>query len=272
MISSANAYEIEQFNLIQKYNAQEPSVIQKGVSTLLKPVTWVVQKVVPNKVIEGVIIACNSLGDSLADADDIKRDGGVDAIVDLKTKSLELSDKLADSVHNWALGLATAEGGATGTFGLLGMAADIPALITLAYRTIYKIALCYGYENHNRSEEQFANTIMAMASASTISEKVSAQITLKELNTIIAKQTWKKMAENAANNQFSKESVVLTIKALAKQINVNITKRTAMKAIPIVGGGIGAAMNAAYIQDIAWAARRAYQQRWLSENGKIVEN
>lgn len=39
-----------------------------------------------------------------------------------------------------------------------------------------------------------------------------------------------------------------------------------MQAIPVVGAGVGAAMNAKYINDIAWAARRTFQERWLRDN------
>lgn len=33
---------------------------------------------------------------------------------------------------------------------------------------------------------------------------------------------------------------------------------------------MGAALNASFINDIAWAARRSYQRRWLEEN-KVIE-
>ena len=46
----------------------------------------------------------------LTDEDDILRDGGVSYIEELRHKDLRLSDKLADEVHNWAIGTA-AEGG-----------------------------------------------------------------------------------------------------------------------------------------------------------------
>ena len=61
-------------------------------------------------------------------------------------------------------------------------------------------------------------------------------------------------------------SACITIRNLSNQIGINITKRKAMQAIPVVGAGVGAAMNAKYINDIAWAARRTFQERWLRDN------
>ena len=46
-------------------------------------------------------------------------------------------------------------------------------------------------------------------------------------------------------------------------------KRAAMKVIPVIGGVVGGAVNGAFIRDIGWAARRAFQERWLKENKKI---
>ena len=45
----------------------------------------------------------------------------------------------------------------------------------------------------------------------------------------------------------------------------------AKQAIPVVGVGVGAAMNAKYLNDIAWAARRSFQERWLRDNGLLID-
>ena len=43
-----------------------------------------------------------------------------------------------------------------------------------------------------------------------------------------------------------------------------------MQVIPIVGAGVGAAMNGSFIRDIGYAARRQFQERWLVDNGKLI--
>jgi hypothetical protein len=76
--------------------------------------------------------------------DDLLREAEVASARELHNLELERLDVLADGVHNWAVGVAAAEGAATGALGLAGMVADIPVVITLALRTIHKIGLCYG--------------------------------------------------------------------------------------------------------------------------------
>lgn len=264
-------YEENQFNEIVKWEQKVPSVVSMVLNTALKPVTMLVQAVIPSKAIKGALVASNWLAESLTDSKDIKRDGKVNSIKELQHKDLELSDKLANVVHNWANGIATAEGGAVGLAGLPGMVADIPALITLSLRTIHKIGLCYGYECKTEADKRFVYGILSAAGANTVEEKTISVATLQAMSVTISKMTWKKMSEKAMSNKYGIEAAVLTIKALAKQLGMNITKRKAAQAIPVIGAGVGAAMNLAFINDVSWAARREFQKRWLYDNKKIKE-
>lgn len=268
-MNTMNNYEQSQFNEIIKWKEKGPSVGQKATSFIMKPVVWVTNKIIPQKAIQTALKGANTLAKTLTDENDIKRDGDVSNIQELKIKELELSDRLANNIHNWALSIAGTEGGICGFLGLPGMVADIPTIITFALRTIHKIGLCYGYKATTQEDIQFVYSIMSAAGANTMEEKYTALLTLKQLNVILTKQTWKKMAEKAAQNKMTNEAFLITIKGLAKQLGINITKNGAKKAIPIIGTGVGAAMNVAFIQDISWAARRCFQERWLYDNGKI---
>ena len=260
------AYEKAESASIQKWENEEPSVVNQALGFVSAPIVWITQRLVPQKAIEGALNLANAAGSALADKSDILRDGGVSKISDLKNVKLEVCDGMANSVHNWALAFATAEGGTAGFFGLAGMAVDIPALITFSLRSIHKVGLCYGYETTSREDERFVLSVLSAAGANNPAEKMSAITTMRAVQQMIMKTTWKKMAETATEKTFSKEAGVLAIKALAKQLGINITKRKALQAIPFIGAGIGAAMNAQYINDICWAARRSFQKRWLDDN------
>ena len=96
--------------------------------------------------------------------------------------------------------------------------------------------------------------------------------TLRSLEVTILKNTWKKIAENAAKDKMSRDAAIISIKALAKQLGVNITKRKALQSIPVIGAFVGASINGYYMLDVGWAARRAYQERWLINRGKLIIN
>lgn len=265
------SYEYNEYEQIIKWQNEEPSVVSQTINGVMQPVSWLIGKIVPPKAIQGALTAFDGLADLLTDSNDIKRDGGVNNVEELRHKDLQLSDKLANNIHNWANGVAAAEGAATGSLGLPGLVADIPSLITMSLRVIHKIGLCYGYDCITQTDKQFVYSILSAAGSNSVKEKAAAISALQSINKAIAGITWKKMAEKAAENKFGIEALVLTIKQLAKQLGVNITRRKALQTIPIIGAGVGAALNIAFINDIAWAARRAYQERWLMENGKIED-
>jgi len=235
----------------------------------MQPLVWAAEKVIPQAAIEGALTAANKTAEWMTDTSDVLRDGHVDNIKDLRTKDLQLSDQLADIVHNWAIGVATAEGTGTGIVGLPGLVADIPLLITWSLRTINKIGLCYGYESQTEEDRRFVLGVLAAAGSNTMEEKTAAMMFLRQIQVLLIQKTWKALAEEAAAKKLGEAALIMAIKQLAKQLGVNVTKRAALKVIPIVGGVVGGAVNGAFIRDIGWAARRAFQERWLMENKKI---
>ena len=264
-------YLMQQYALIKAWENEEPGVVSKTFGKLLSPVGKLISVVVPEKVIESAINAANAAAQYLTDTADVLRDGNVESIEELRTKDLKLCDEMADSVHNWAVGIATAEGVAGGFVGLPGLAADIPFITTLALRTIHKIGVCYGYvaDVSNAEEEKaFVLGVLAAANASTLGEKAGFILGLKQISVLIQRNAWKKLAEMGSANLLAKS--IVSVRQAAKLIGVNLTKRKASQSIPFIGGAVGAALNASFINDIAWAARRSYQRRWLEEN-KVIE-
>ncbi len=270
-MAKLSKYEKHQVVTIEEWKKEEPGVVSQAFGVALEPLAWMINKVVPESAMRGALDFSNAMAEWLTDIDDIIRDGQVDRLDDLRTKNLALSDRLANEIHNWAIGVAVAEGAGAGVFGLPGMAADVPIIITLALRTIHKIGICYGFQCSSELEQKFILGVMSASGANSINEKVAALAALKSVETTIAKVTWKKMAEKAAESQLSKEAAVLTVKNLAKQLGINLTKRKALAAIPFIGAAIGGSVNGWYIKEVGWAARRAFQERWLYENGKIID-
>jgi hypothetical protein len=52
---------------------------------------------------------------------------------------------------------------------------------------------------------------------------------------------------------------------LARQLGVNLTKRKMLQAVPFVGAAVAATANWTFMDDVAWAARRSYQERWFAD-------
>lgn len=258
-------YEKAQFKKVHEWKNLEPSVLSKAIGTITQPVGWVINKIIPQSALRGAIEGCNGMSKYTINVSSFCSTNGLSNIEQLKKEPLKRCDDLANDVHNWAIGIAATEGGAAGAIGLPGLFVDIPAIMTLAFRTINKIGLCYGFENNTEEENQFALSILSSAGSNSVKEKQMALLTLRQLEVMIAKTTWKQMVRTAAEKQASKEAGVIAVKRLAKQLGVNLTKRKAAQSIPFIGAGIGASVNGWFIKEVGWAARRVYQERWLNE-------
>jgi len=263
-----NSYEKQQFGEVIDWKGLKPSVVSQVFGKILQPVSWLIQIIVPNSAIRATIKSCNGASKFLIDKENFKKECNISNIEELLNHPLEECDGYANKIHNWAIGYATTEGGATGAAGLPGMIIDIPAIITLAFRTINKIGLCYGYESKTEEDNQVVLSILSAAGANSMREKQLALLTLKQLQVIIVKTTWKKMAEKAIENEFTKEAGIIALRSLAKQLGLNLTKRKALQTIPLIGAAVGASVNASFIQDVGWAARRIFQERWIKEKYK----
>ena len=269
-----STYEKRQLSEIRAYQNQKPSVVTEGLSLLGKPLEILTGLLIPEQVIQAVLNGANATAEFLADEKDIIRDGKVKNIEELRYKSLEISDEMANEVHNWAIALAIAEGGATGMWGAAGMAADIPAILTLALRTIHKIGLCYGYKADTVEDKEFVLSVMSLAGSNSMKEKNQVLLQLKMLEATLRKNAlWvieRKAAKQMADKTVGNELIIKMIRDVCKQLGINFSKRKAMQVIPIVGAGVGAAMNGSFIRDIGYAARRQFQERWLVDNEKLI--
>ena len=243
-------YEREQLLAIAEWKADSPGVVSNALGKAAAPAVSLVQKFVPDVAIRGALGSANWLAEKLADTKDIKRRGGVEHVTQLREGSLEACDALANRVHNWSVALAVGEGGGTGAAGALGLAADLPLIVTLSLRTIHKIGLCYGYECSDASDRKFILGVLAASGANSAEEKAAALEMLRA-------------------GQLDEG---ISMQSLAKQLGVNLARRKVLQSIPLVGAGVGAGVNGWLIREVGWAARRAFQERWLADrDGHVAQ-
>jgi hypothetical protein len=262
-------YEKEQIRSIEEWKNEKPPVIVSAFGVVMFPISLLIQTFVPRSAIRRAISGTSWAAERFVDEGDVMRKAEVPEIGALRTKDLSLSDKLANEVHNWAIGIASAEGVGSGLCGIFGLMLDIPFIIGFALRTIHKIGLCYGYKNSDEKGKQFVLALLSAAGANTVSERADAVKMLQVIDIMIAKQTLKTVTEKALESQLAKEAVMISMKNLGRQLGMNITERKILQAIPAIGAVVGASVNGWFINDVGWAARRAFQERWLMENNMI---
>jgi hypothetical protein len=268
MTSALSDYERAQVGAIEAWRAAAPSLAGQTLVRLLSPAVLLVDKMIPPAAFERAIEGARWTAQRLTHERDVLASAGVATLTELRTESpLETCDALALSVQRWALGYAAGEGALAGAAGAWGMAIDIPAAITLAYRAIYKTGVCYGY-HPSELDESIVHGVLAASGANTMQEKVAALACLSAIRSALQQQSWTMLANKAAEHAFSREGAIIAVRSLARQLGINLTKRKALQAIPVIGAAVGASVNAWYMRDVTTAARHAFQTRWLADRGK----
>lgn len=178
---------------------------------------------------------------------------------------LKARDETAKHYWNWHLAYAAGEGAVLGAGGIVTLAADIPAIFTIQFRLIQEIALCYGYDIDSDKEKEYVMQILRVGSASDLKAKIEFVITLKQIEELLIKVTWKKMTDALFRKEISQMSLLAAIKQFAKSLGIIITKRKALQMVPVIGAIVGACFNYSFTYDIGHAAYMCYRRRKINE-------
>lgn len=222
--------------------------VVKAIETLLGSASWVARHTVPSKGIQravGLRLEQNGRKRELS-------------------SRLAAADAEARSRWNWHVAYAATEGGATGSAGLLGLAADIPALFTLVLRMIQEIGACYGLDMKKPEEREYVLQVLRTGAAGDLKAKMEALFLLKQVEEISVAVAWNKLGTNLVATHAGNLSLLSGVRDLAKSLGINLTQRKALQMIPVIGGIVGASFNATFANDIGRAAYMSYRRRWIA--------
>lgn len=259
-------YEARQLEALRAWQSESPGW---GARLMAKPggkVAGVVQALVPEDALRAALDGVNRVAEKLSDDRAILKRGKVESLEELRQAELEICDGLMRTEQRRAMALAGVGGAAFGVAGAAGMVADVPALIALALRTIHRVGLCYGEDLRKPQHRKLAIGVFALASANSLEEKQTAVAALRDFQPqALDAAAWRDGVERAAERELAKEAAVFSLHNLAQKLGVNLGRRKAAGAFPVLGALIGGSVNAWYLYDIGQVSRYVFQERWLDE-------
>jgi hypothetical protein len=262
-MSPLDEYERQQLALIRAWRAQPPSLATRTLGRASAPLADAAEKIVPTVALRLALDAVHALAVRLADPAWVLRHAGVTEIEALRRQSLQRCDRLAEQVGQRAMLIGGGSGLVCGVAGGFGLAVDLPTLLTLTFRTIHRVALCYGENLTPPERRRLPVAVFALASANTMDEKIQALSAVDSAFETGEPTAWAEGIGRAAQRELAKDSVAFSLNNLGKSLARNLGWRKAGESVPLVGAVVGGSVNAWYLHDLANVARRSFQLRWL---------
>lgn len=155
--------------------------------------------------------------------------------------------------------MAAVQGATTGFGGMLTLAIDIPALLSLSLKIIQEIAVSYGFDPGRKEERIFAVKVMQFASSDIVGKKA----VLESLSYVAAPE-----GERPAGMMSELQGWREVLMTYAD----NYGWKKLFQMIPVAGMLFGAFINRGMLNDVAEAADRLYCKRRalsrLAESGE----
>jgi hypothetical protein len=170
----------------------------------------------------------------------------VRSLDDIAALSLEEVERVVGTKRFAELIKGAGEGGVAGFYGAAGAAVDVPALLTLALRSVNVFAYSYGFDPTTDEGRAYALSVIdASAALGTRAKQVT------------------RASVGFGQRMAGKEITQRLLEHLPARLLVRLAAMSSSKAVPIAGAATGGAFNAWFLQSVAVHARMAYRQKFL---------
>lgn len=241
---------------------------------VMKPVDWVVERVVPPEIVDRL---SDAIGEGLGYLNDAStwtfeeedvlakaRQRGIPAerVSDLRDRPLEELDPLARDFFNQNAILAAVEGGGTSLGGPLFIAADIPLLFTINFRVIQQIGGTYGFPLR---QPEFKPLVVAIYNVAASGSRDAKHAALRELSVAAAAFAHETgYRGRRAQGTFREQN-----RHVPRELAKNLAARKLGQLIPIAGAAVGAGVNYWFTEQTSKTAYMLFRSLYLERKERI---
>ncbi len=255
---------------IQQWESEKPGFLMSAFDFIYLPAANAARTLIPHGVRQAVgkatyevLLSLNSTTQLLSFHAGIRQK--LAAAEERLGDGLRAADAVAKGCWNRGIAYGAGEGGAAGAIGLFGLAADIPALLTLSLRLIQQVGVCYGYDMSCERESEHALHVLRLGAASTLKAKMEFLLGLKEIQRSLVQASLQEIGGGLVRNEVARISTLATLREFAEKLGVQLTTRKALQLVPVVGALIGGSFNAMFVNDVGRAAYMAFRRRRIAE-------
>ncbi len=154
-----------------------------------------------------------------------------------------------------------AQGGLSGTGGLLLLGTDIPGITVLNLRIVQLIAMTYGYEVNTPYEMM---TSLKVFHAATLPKRMRFQ-GWEELTQGTDGSNQNQYFYNGSEDLTDETWLEFPLKHIVKAVAISVLRKRMIQGIPLVSMAIGAGMNYQLTRQVSDYAHNYYRLRFLKE-------
>ena len=252
---------------INKLNKKENKIINKKKSKLIKeklnPISEKIEEKIPDKLkatlesafyngFKVIFNSGNKYIEKLYNKDKLKLDYDINDYSlnkRMTRKSLKLIDSQGKKTKLINSAISTVEGAGLGLLGI-GIP-DIPVFIAMILKTVYEIALSYGFDYETENEKIYILNLINVA----LTDEEEKLLYNEKLNNI----------ENKIEAGFDIENVLEEeIKYTSKVLSNSLLIAKFIQGLPIVGV-LGGITNYQFISKVSKYSRLRYKKRYLKK-------
>ena len=275
------AYEKRVLQEIKDWELAKPGLIIKTIDAIGKPVSVIMENIprsVRITVEKAVLGFMEMLKDfsywTYSDKRIIKKanDAGLNihSITDLAGQDIEKLDRIAHSFFNSNKIIAALEGAGCGLGGLGLIAADIPVLMGIGFRSIQQIGSSYGF---NMQDPAMLPVVMSVYTAGSCSSVAVKSTVLTDMHiaaaSLAGKTAYVKAAARTQTSLFV-NFIERSTGSFPAQVAENLSKRKLSQLIPVVGAVIGAGFNYWLISSTMTSAYMIFRKLYFERKNSTV--
>lgn len=266
---AAKKYEARQIARYHKWRQRRPGLIARTLGYLTTPIVHLFRRIIPPNAVEATLHGNLWLARRWARERKTLRSLGVGDIAELNMAELLHSDRAVRQIHRRSVLLAGSIGFVAGIFGFLALTVGMAGMLNVALRTIHRIGLCYGYPATNEAERLFIYYTLSLAGNRSPHEKAASLEALRELQAVIAAAP--PTPDTPVDAAIRQKVFTVAHHDFSREITKQLVDVRILTAIPGIGAIVGIIVDTNYMRSVGWAARHAYQLRWLSERSRLPE-
>ncbi len=211
-------------------------------------------------VISGLLELTNEITQDSVWTEAVLKDFGkqgieVARLEDIHQLDLEQVDMVMTGLDKKYIGLASAEGAATGAAGAAGIVPDLVALVALNLRAAGEMATYCGFDMSDPQERLYALQVL--------DEVANSGNSTRDVTIAPAVRTASRVARKQSTDFIEQVGLGNAVEGLIRRLGINLTEKKLAQMVPVTGALLGGGLNYLYTSKVCTTCHYLYRERFL---------